>query len=134
MFLFDVNFLAIIVVVVVNLLLGAIWYSPYLFGPAWTKAHLFNVSDLKPTPFHYIGAAIVAFITAWVFSLIINWTEAITIAEGAFLGFFLWLGFVATTHFSGVLWAKKNIIAYLIDSGYQLVSLILMGILLTAWF
>ena len=34
----DVNFLAIAVAAVISTGLGALWYSPLLFGPAWMKA------------------------------------------------------------------------------------------------
>jgi hypothetical protein len=113
--------------------LGMLWYSPALFGTLWAKEHNFNLADLKATPLHYLGAILVSLIIVSVFYILIHSFSVNTVAKGAVLGFFLWLGFIATTHFSGVLWARKPLKAYLIDTSFQLVSLIMIGAILAAW-
>lgn len=121
----------IISAVIINNGLGTIWYSQFLFGTEWAKAHHFNQAELKPSSWHFSGALLVSFITVLVFYLLIRWFNLSTFAEGIKLGFLLWLGFVATTHFSGVIWAKKPLKVYLIDTGFQLVSLLVIGTILT---
>lgn len=127
------DLIAVIVVTLLNNALAMGWYSKSFLGTPWAKEHQFDMDSLKPTPLHFIGAILVSFLTALVFSLIINWFGIDTAWEGACLGFFIWLGFVATTHFSGVIWAKKPFKVYLIDAGFQLVSLVLMGAILGYW-
>lgn len=123
----------IILATIVNSLLGMFWYSPVFLGNEWAKAHNFDLTKLKPTPMHYIGAIFVSIVTVAVFSLLIHLFKLTSVADGVKLGFLLWLGFIATTHFSGVIWARKPLKAYLIDTGFQLVSLLVMGSILTYW-
>lgn len=130
----DINILAVIVVTILNILLGMFWYSPQFLGTQWAQEHQFILNDLKPTPWHYIGAILVSLVTVVIFSALIHWFHVDTLGAGLQLGFFIWLGFVATTHFSGVIWARKPWKAYLIDTGFQLVSLLMMGIILSLWY
>lgn len=130
---FHYAFLPIIVVAALNIGLGMLWYSPALFGTLWAKEHRFEYSDLKPTALHYIGAIIVSLITVIVFYNFVHWFNITKISEGIKLGFWIWLGFIATTHFSGVIWAKKPYKAYLVDTGFQLASMVMMGAILSVW-
>jgi len=128
-----VDIIAVIIVAFLNILLGWFWYSPKFLGARWAKEHNFQVGELEATPWHIVGAYIVSFITALFFSLLVNWLNINSVSGGILLGLCLWAGFIATTHFSGVLWAKKPIVAYFIDSGFQLASMIMMGLILGVW-
>lgn len=127
------DLIAVIVVTVLNNVLGMTWYSKSLFGTEWAKAHKFDLGTLKATPMHFIAAIGVSFLTALVFSLLVNWFGINSAWQGMVLGFMIWLGFIATTHFSGVIWAQKPLKAYVIDTGFQLVSMLMMGAILGYW-
>ena len=43
----EVNYLAVLVAAIVNMVVGALWYSPLLFGKAWMKLTGFNKKQLK---------------------------------------------------------------------------------------
>lgn len=127
------SFLPVIGVTILNIILGMMWYSPLIAGNMWVKAHKFEAKKLKATSAHYIGSLVVSLITALVLGSFINQFQIMTWRGGALLGICAWLGFVATTHFSGVIWAHKPFRVYLIDMGYQLFSLAMMGAILAAW-
>jgi hypothetical protein len=129
----EVSYVAIIVVTIINIILGMIWYSPQVLGKAWQDAMHMSDSDAQYSVKSILGAFVVALITAWVMAIFIDWLHATTVAAGVITGFFVWLGFVATTHFSGVLWARKPLKAYFIDAGFYLVNFIIMGGILGAW-
>lgn len=129
----DVNWAAVVVIAILNIVLGMLWYSPQVLGKAWLEFMHFQESDCKCTVWHMVGGFISALITAWVLALFIDLAAAVTLQEGLKVGFFAWLGFVATTHFSGVLWAKKPWQAYLIDSGFYLVFFLIAGGILGVW-
>lgn len=131
----DVNWIAIISVAILNIILGALWYSPQVFGKIWMNSLGIKEGECQAhcSVNHYLGAFAIALVTAWVLALFINWIGAITAIEGAKVGFFVWLGFIATTHFSGVLWVKKPLKTYLIDAGFYLVNFVLAGAILAAW-
>jgi len=123
----------VIVVTILNVFLGMLWYSPLLFGPMWIKGHKFDNKRLKPTAGHYIGSILVYFITALILAMLITRFVLLAWDCGALLAFYIWIGFVATTHFKGVIWAHRPFSVYCIDVAYYLVSLVMMGALLGAW-
>ncbi len=129
----NINFLAVLIAALSNVLLGMFWYSPSLLGTLWAKSHNFRRPVLRPTSVQYLLAIGVAFILAWVLAAFINWFGISTIWEAKKLAFFLWLGFIATTQFSGVIWAKKPYISYLIDASFELVSLVIMAVIIATW-
>lgn len=129
----NVNIWAVIICTIINIVLGMVWYSPRVLGTLWKEEHGFDSSQLKATPLHFIGAIIVAFILAFVLDMMIHTFHIHGVGNGIALGFFIWLGFIATTHFSGVIWAKKPFIVYFIDAGFMLINLIIISAVMTVW-
>jgi hypothetical protein len=129
----NVNIWAVIIATIINIVLGMIWYSPKVLGTLWAKEHGFDLEQLKPGLLHYLGGIVVAFVLAFVLDMMIHAFGISGIGKGIAFGFFIWLGFIATTHFSGVIWAKKPFIVYFIDAGYMLVNMIIISALMAAW-
>ena len=129
----DVNIAAIITSAVIYMALSALWYSPKLFGRQWLNLSGLHEEDLKENTQAYFGGFVIALLISYVLSLFINKIKAITAIEGAAAGFLAWLGFIATTHFSGVLWEKRPMALYLIHVGNLLIVLIIAGALLAVW-
>jgi hypothetical protein len=132
-----INIWAVLVATIVNVILGMVWYSPNVLGDTWADAlHLSKMpakANLKPSVWHYVGAFFVSLVTMWVLAVLINSLHLNTVAQGVLFAFLVWLGFIATSHFSGVIWVGKPMVAYLIDVGYYLVSFMVASIILTLW-
>lgn len=128
----NVNLWVVITCTLINVFLGAVWYSPSVLGNLWAKEYGFTDIS-KPGILHYLGAIIIAFIFNFVLDMMMHTFGVIGIGRGIAFGFFIWLGFIATTHFSGVLWARKPFIVYFIDMGYLLLNLIVLGAIMGAW-
>lgn len=124
------HFIAILVIAVVNMLIGFLWYHPSAFGKVWLDAHGFSMDGLKGAPKDYGLAFAVAFVVSWVMGGLFNHFGVDSIFGGWYTMFWVWLGFVATTQFSGVIWAKKPIMAYAVDVSYAFVAFMVMG---TIW-
>jgi hypothetical protein len=120
---------SIFLVAVINVLFGMFWYSPQFLGHTWAKAQHFNLRDMKPSPFHYVGAVAVSTVTAIVLANLVRIFEIHSLLDAIKVGFLCWLGFVATSHFSGVIWARKPLVVYFIDVSY-LLCLILINMVL----
>jgi hypothetical protein len=75
-----------------------------------------------------VGAVIMTFILAHA----VYYAGAVTWATGAAVGLFNWLGFIAVTHFALVMYEKRPFKLFLINNGYQALSLAVMGALLAA--
>lgn len=127
---FDINWFGVILATLVNMVLGSLWYSPYLFGKTWAEAQQMDIKSLVATPLHYAGAFLVSLLTAFVLAVLLHKFRISTYSDALTLAFWAWLGFVATTHFSGVLWAKRPLTSYLIDTGYALVSFLILALIL----
>lgn len=129
----DINWIAIIVAAIVPMVLGALWYSPVLFADPWMRAVGRTREELGDASLGYLLSAGAAFLTSYVLARIMRWAEVDDLWNGAFVGFTVWVGFVATvlgvtTYFSG-----RPRTLWLINAGYQLVALVLMGAILGAW-
>lgn len=143
MFLDDVpvNYWAVLVAGLVFYILGAIWYLPGLFGKCCfkkdeccaTTSTGCPVGEAKPSECSsskvgaYIGEFFICLVIAYILALFIEISQADQIVEGITVAIWAWLGFVATTHLSAVLWGFKPFKVYLINAAFLLLGFILMG-------
>lgn len=131
----QINLIAVLVAAAVSYILGGFWYSPLLFGKNWTAAlgkseeELKQVSKIKA----YLGSLIATLIMAYVMAHFVAYANASTLLLGATTGFWAWLGFVATTGLINSLFQGKSMKLFIIDAGYFLVGMILMGAILGVW-
>ncbi|HLW61460.1 MAG TPA: DUF1761 domain-containing protein [bacterium] len=132
----NVNWLAVLVAAVVSFIVGGIWYSPAVFGKQFMTLAGLKKDDRKgsrPEPGLLLGAFIVALITSSVLDKVIIWTQSGTVLQGAKIGFWMWLGFIATTRAGEYLFTGRPTGLYLVTSGHNLVALLITGALLAAW-
>ena len=137
-----INIVAVLIAVVVNFVLGVIWFMP-LFGKIWGKEMGYD-PNLKPAPgvmmkgmvFMFIGNFFFAYvfahnIAAWQFVPGIK--EMTPIANAMMAAIFTWFGFYFPGNLSATVWEKKSWKLFAINGGYQLVSLIVVALILTYW-
>ncbi len=129
-----INYLAVLVAAVASMVVGFIWYGP-LFGKVWMGLTGKRPEDAKgPDAMRgYAVSFIAALITAYILSHLVDYAGAKTYQEGAVAGFWVWLGFVATTMGVNYVFSGKPLKLYLIDAGNQLVSIAVMGAIVAAW-
>jgi uncharacterized membrane protein len=128
---------AIISAAVIAWFLGALWYSPALFAKVWVRAHGYTpekLAAMRATAGKAYAGSFVAFVLiAFVLHLFLTQLGANTPGQGAGWGFHAWLGFALPIGFTANLYSDKPIATFLIDAGYQLVSLTAMGATLGQW-
>ena len=129
----DLNWVAIIVAAIIPMVLGALWYSPILFADPWMRAVGRTREELGDAQLGYLLSAIGALVSAYVLARIVKWAEVDDLWNGALVGVFVWAGFVATVLGVTTFFAGRSRTLWLINAGYQLVALVLMGALLGAW-
>ena len=132
------NYIPIVVAAVIGHFLGALWYSPVLFGKAWMDLSGFTKQKIegmkKGMAKSYVLALLGSLVTAFVLSCVITHSGAAANPfEGATVGFWCWLGFVVPVILGAVLWENKPFGVFAINVGYYLVSLLLMGAILAGW-
>lgn len=136
---FPINLVAVTVAAVTAFVVGFLFHGP-LFGKLWMK--LANVhptgnekfSDMIP---QMLWNLLVNFITAFVFAGIL-WMSSLSMGAiswqtGAFVGVWLWFGFIITTTSIEVIWMGRTIKLWLFEATASLVVMAMMGAILVAW-
>ncbi|MBI2130778.1 DUF1761 domain-containing protein [Candidatus Woesearchaeota archaeon] len=134
----EINYLAVLVAAIVNMVIGALWYSPVLFGNLWAKlSGMDKKSTGKPKQKGMAKLYLAAFVSTLVMSFVlahfIAYTESTTVSDGMQAGFWLWLGFIATVSIGGVLWENKPMKLWFLNNAYNLFSLLVTGSILAVW-
>jgi hypothetical protein len=138
------NWLAIVVSIVANFALGSLWYGP-LFGKAWMK-EIGMSADKKPTRAEIVramglnifGTLLMAYVLAW---NVAGWRpsawnageDGSPAAYGFFAAFFSWLGFVVPVMLNSVAFERRSWKLFGIGAGWQLIGLVVMGMILAYW-
>jgi hypothetical protein len=134
-----INFIAIIIAVVANFILGALWYMP-LFGRIWGREMGYDMNQ-KPQKSEMakgmIFMVIGNFLLAWVFAhnmaawSFVPETKSFTPFTNAIMSsVFTWLGFYFPLDLSSTAWERKSWTLFFINTGYHLLSLILIAMIL----
>jgi hypothetical protein len=125
---------AVIVAALAQWLLGWAWYGP-IFGKAWMK--LTGQSMDGGSKSDGIRAMVWGLLCALVMSLIlamlISSAPLPSVWCGLLIGATMWLGFIATTMINPVLYERRPFKLYVLNSGYYLISLAIMGLILASW-
>ncbi|MBP9716785.1 MAG: DUF1761 domain-containing protein [Candidatus Levybacteria bacterium] len=134
----EVNYLALILAVVVSMVIGLAYYMNPIIGKPWMKLMGYSKDDVKPTGVvmakMYGTSAVLALITAFVLSHVMTMSIAYfnysPVATGVISAFWMWLGFIMPVQATDVLFSKKPVKLFAINTGYQLLSLIGMGVVI----
>lgn len=134
----DVNYLAVVIAAVINLAIGAWWYSPAGFGKQWSALMGWGEGAKmeamkKGAAKSYIWGFVTALVTAFVLANVVRAFGAVTLVQGATIGFWMWLGFAATIQIGSILWDLKPPKLFFINTLYSLVTLVINGALLAMW-
>src|SRR3989344_2479981 len=132
-----VNFLAVLIVAVVNFVIGFLWYGP-LFGKAWMKAMKFTPSDIKKGKEKGMaGPMFISFITSlittFILAVVVGLAGVSSVVNGAFVGILVWLGFFLTTSIGSMLWEGKSSSLFYLNTTYDIVRFMIMAAILAAW-
>jgi len=127
----NINLLSVMVAAISAFLIGGIWYGP-LFGKGWMTEFGFTEENLKKrsVPKTFGLSLVLAFIAALILEFFIG-AEA-DLAFGTMAGFFAGFGWVSTMLGILYLFEMKSLKAYLINAGYCIFSLTIMGAVLGA--
>lgn len=135
----EINFIAVLLAAIASMVLGFVWYSPMVLGKPWMKERGYTKESLnkeqkemgKWYAVSFVLALVTAYVLAHVMGLSMYFYNNSPVTTGLLTGFWVWLGFVMTVQATATIFSdKKNWKLFGIDSGYQLVSLLLMGVVL----
>ena len=119
--------MSVIIAAVIYMVIGFLWYSKWLFGPAWMKFSGVKAEDCKHPGKAMAFGAINALVIAYFLAFFEGYLGVTTASDGMFVGVTIWLGFVATTQVTKVIWCKESPKMFAIDTLCKLVSYVAMA-------
>jgi len=131
-----INLAAALVAGIVNMVVGAIWYAPPVFGNMWMKELGYKKGDKMGADnmgMAYGVTFVGALVMAYVLAVVVGYAGASTAVEGLMVGLWLWLGFSVTIPLNDVVFGKKTWRLYILNAAYYLVVLGINGIILATW-
>lgn len=127
-----VNYLAVVVAAISSFLLGGLWYSPKLFGPAWQRAAGDTRKKEEGHPAKIFAVSFYfALMAAFAYAVLIPLQASVifSTAQGLLVG----AGVVATSFGINYQFANRSGALWLIDGGYHTLQFGIYGAILGSW-
>lgn len=128
-----INYWAVLLAAAINMGLGSLWYSKFMFADRWMKSINKKQEDLgEPGPamaLMVVGALLQAYILAH----FVYYAQATTLVDGARTGLWIWLGFIAPVALGIKMFENRPWDWYILNVGYYLLILMINGALLATW-
>ena len=129
----NLNWLAIIVAAVSSFVIGGLWFSPLMFVNKWMKEAGISKEDNRNNNMAKVfGVAFILSLVASFFLAMFIGKEA-GAAFGALAGFMAGFGWVLTYVGIIYLFESRSFSHFLINAGYSVVSLTVMGLIIGVW-
>jgi len=133
-----VNYMGILFAAVASMVVGFLWYSPLLFGHQWMKLVGLTKEKMedakgemgKTYSISFVLSLLTAYVLSHVMALSENFFGYGMLQTGLTSAFCMWLGFVMPVQLTDVLFGSKKTQLFAINTGYQLASLLAMGVVL----
>ena len=129
------NIWAIVVCIISNMVIGALWYSPVLFGNTWLRLTGKKQDDISKADSN--KAMLLGLIPATVLIILLAFMIAFintsTLIDGLIIGSITSAGFIGMSAFNLVLYEDRSFKLTLINTGYSFVSLNVAAVILTLW-
>jgi hypothetical protein len=139
----EINWLAVIVAGIVNMVIGYLWYGP-IFGKMWMSlsgivmtpekmAEMKQKGMGKSYALMFVGALIMALVLFKSIASVSGFLQESGASVGVMVGFFSWLGFIAPVLLGSVLWEGKSWKLWIFNNAYYLAVLLVNGAILASF-
>jgi hypothetical protein len=135
-----INYWAVLVATVVNMVVGFLWYGP-LFGKMWMRMMGYTKENMQGGQAMMVRSTVLgivlAFLMNYVLAHVIVFGDAYTglsgVSGGLMGAFWLWLGFVVPLTANSYLWEMKPLKLWVLHAANYLVTLLIAGAIIGAW-
>ncbi len=129
----DINLTAVLIAAIISFAFGALWYSPILFIKTWMKLTNTKESDCKNAGKTMIYGFIINLIRTYILALVITIMNVTTVSEVMIIAILLWLAMSVPIETNGVLWERKPINLFWLNSIYFLITTWITASILVTW-
>ena len=128
-----INFIAVAVVWLVYMIVGAFWYSPAGFAKMWTK---YTGIDIMKIPNHkatkiLVSVAVSSLVQALTLALVMNSLQVTEPLQAIMVALVLWLGLTTATTVGVTLYSQRSWWFLWLNSAYFLIVMVLGSLILT---
>lgn len=136
-----INYVAVLVAAAASIVIGFLWYGP-LFGTLWMSLSGISASALDAQKKKGMGpnylimivsTLVMSYVLAHALVFASVYLKVVGVQAGLMAGFWNWLGFIAPVTLGSVLWEGKSWKLWGLNNAYQLLSLVVMGVVLAHW-
>jgi len=132
-----INVWAVLFAAIAFWALGALWYSPLVFGRRWQKEVGFKQENVKKSEMARVfgGSFVLMLLMVWALNFVINSHKAedVNLLQGLHYGAFTGFFFSMLTMGINYLYQRRSIALWLIDGFYMILGLGIAGMILGSW-
>lgn len=129
------NYWAILVAWLFNIVLGAWWYSPMGFQRLWSKLSGVDMMKMpKDAANRAIGlVALSALLQTIILAIIVHSMDITTAMKGLEVGLLLWFGLTAVTTVGNTLYSRLSLKFWWLNASFFLVVMTVGAVILAVW-
>lgn len=134
----NINFLAIIFASLSSFVVGGFWYSKSMFMKIWMKETGLTKKDIEKKQDMtqiFISTFLLAVISAYFLAVFLYMVGGPKLdwLDGAVFGAVVGMAFVATSQATHVLFERKTLKLFAVQSGHDILKLVVMGAIIGAF-
>ena len=134
----SINYLSIILAGIASMAIGFAWYSNLMFAKPWMKEMKYTQESIKSDQasmgkmyaLSFVLSLVTAYVLTHVMAMSTNFYHYSALSTGLSSAFWMWLGFIAPVQMTDVMFGKKTWTLFLINTGYQLATVLAMGLII----
>lgn len=134
----NVNYIVVLLAAIVSMVIGFLWYSPMLFAKPWMKEMGLTDKSMKEGqkkmgPLYalsLVGSFVMAYVLYHIATMGAYFFGHSGIDIGLQSAFWSWLGFIMPVQMTEVIFGGKSWKLFLLNTGYQLASVLGMGLVI----
>ena len=132
----SVNYLAVLVAAIVNMVIGAVWFMPAVFGSRWMRYTGLTSEGIANTPHmwaSYLGALVGSVLVAYAVARIAAYAAAESVTDASILMLLIWAGLVLVPLSDEALWERRPVGLFVLSGARWFVALAVITAIVALW-
>ncbi|MFW5703968.1 MAG: DUF1761 domain-containing protein [Patescibacteria group bacterium] len=129
----DINLLSIILASIAYMVIGALWYSPLLFGNLWMQELQIEWKKMEGQNKAMALGVVLGVVLSVGLSIVLSMIDVNSVDRAIETAFLLWIGIMLPVLGTGPIYEKQPVKVFVITAGYHLVALLSMAIIIVSF-
>ena len=133
-----INYWAVVLATLSSMLVGAVWYTPKVFGSYWMKAAKVTPSgNSRDAVVPIVTTVIVSFVTAWVLAgavfIAFKFYDGNFLVNSLVTAILLWAGFTAARFITHDAFDQRPNGLTVLNIAHEFVTIVVMALIIGVW-